>query len=217
MPHFLVVDDHTAVREGLRKVLEAEFPAASVCCAESSEVGLDCLGACACDVIVLDIALRGKDGLAAIRDFKARRPNVKVLVHTMHAESEFGVRALRAGAEGFVTKDAPVAEILRAAHLLLDGRRYVSQSLAELLAGALSSKSDPHAIESLSDREFEILRLITAGYTPTRIAESLSLSIKTVSTYRSRMLEKLDLKTTAELIRFGVEHRLTGPSAAKAA
>ena len=140
---------------------------------------------------------------------KDRSPDTKVLVHTMHPEDQFGVRALRGGADGYITKDAPVSEIIFAVRKLLQGGRYVSPGLAEVLAGALAANTD-RSIESLSDREFQVLRAITTGKTPTDIAEELQLSIKTVSTYRARILEKLDLRTTADLIRFGLEQHLDG-------
>jgi DNA-binding NarL/FixJ family response regulator len=126
----------------------------------------------------------------------------------MHPEDQFGVRAIRAGAEGYVTKDAPAKDLLNAVRKITAGGRYVTPLLAELMASALSTASPDQSVDALSDRELQILRMITVGRSPGDIATELQLSIKTVSTYRSRLLEKLQLKTTADLIRFGLQNGL---------
>lgn len=207
MGPFLVVDDHSMVREGLGRMLATEFPGTLIRYAASRQETLDAIAEKFFLLVVLDITMPGGNGLGLIPEIKDRSPRTRILVHTMHPEDPFGYQALRAGADGFITKDAPVDQILVAVRKILKGGRYVSAALAEVLAGALATGVGAGA-ESLSDREFQILRLITSGKTPTEIAEELNLSVKTVSTYRTRILEKLHLRTTAEMIRFGIKHDL---------
>jgi DNA-binding NarL/FixJ family response regulator len=198
------------VREGLGRMLATEFPGAVVRFASSRKETLDAVNQKFFLLAVLDLSMPGGNGLGLIPEIKDRSPRTRILVHTMHPEDPFGYQALRSGADGFITKDAPVDAILLAVRKILKGGRYVSPALAELLAGALASRPETGA-ESLSDREFQILRMITMGKTPTEIADELELSVKTVSTYRARILEKLHLRTTAELIRFGLKQNLDGP------
>lgn len=156
------------------------------------------------------LSLTGRDGFELLRELKDRSPHSRILIHTMHTEEQFGVRALRAGADGFVTKDRPVEELLNAIRRVHGGKRYISPNLAERLADAVTRGGEGNAQpDSLSDREHQILRMIVSGKSPTDIANELHLSIKTISTYRARMLEKLNLQTTADLIRFGLEHGMT--------
>ncbi len=153
--------------------------------------------------------LPGQDGIGLIRQFKDQNPWVRVLIHTMHPEDQLGIRSLRAGVDGYLTKDRPVAELFDAVARLREGRRYISTSLGERLAHYVTSKAEGRdGVDLLSDREYQILRLLTAGKSPTQIADELTLSIKTISTYRSKILEKLDLATTADLIRFGISHNV---------
>jgi DNA-binding NarL/FixJ family response regulator len=209
MGPFLVVDDHSMVREGLGRMLIAEFPGSVVRYAASVQAALDAVTDKFFLLAVVDISMPGGSGLGLIPDIKDRSPRTRILVHTMHPEDPFGYQALRSGADGFITKDAPVDQILLAVRKILQGGRFVSPALAEVLASALASGAG--GAESLSDREFQILRLITSGKTPTEIAENLGLSVKTISTYRTRILEKLRLRTTADMIRFGIQHNLDGP------
>ena len=211
MGPFLVVDDHSIVREGLGRLLAAEFPGAVIDYAATRQEALAAIDGKFHLLTVLDISMPGGSGLGLIREIKDRSPRTRVLIHTMHPEDQFGVRAIRIGADGFITKDAPVTQILLAVHKILDGGRYLSPALAEIAAGALVTGS-ASGLDSLSDREFQILRSITSGKSLTEIARDLDLSAKTVSTYRARILEKLGLRTTADLIRFGLEHQLNGGS-----
>ena len=191
-------------------MLASEFPGSVVRYAASRQAAIDAITDKFFLLAIVDISMPDGNGLALIPEIKDRSPRTRILVHTMHPEDPFGYQALRSGADGFITKDAPVDQILQAVRKILQGGRFVSAALAEVLAGALSGGVGGGS-ESLSDREFQILRMITAGKTPTGIAEDLGLSIKTVSTYRTRILEKLHLRTTAEMIRFGIKHNLDGP------
>ncbi|MEQ1884845.1 MAG: response regulator transcription factor [Bryobacteraceae bacterium] len=209
MSSLLIVDDHTIVREGLGRMLGSELPECTIGYASTAQEALTAIETKSWSLAVLDISLPGGDGLELIRTVKDRSASTRILVHTMHPEDQFGVRSLRAGADGYITKDASVNDIILAVRRILAGGRYVSPALAEVLAGTVAANSD-RGLASLSDREFQVLRSITAGKTPTDIADELLLSIKTVSTYRARVLEKLDLRTTADLIRFGLENHLDG-------
>jgi two-component system, NarL family, invasion response regulator UvrY len=208
---FLVVDDHSMVREGLGRLLALEFPGSVIRYAASEQAALAAVTGKFFLLAVIDISMPNGNGLALIPEIKGRSPRTRILVHTMHPEDPFGYQALRCGADGFITKDAPVDQILQAVRKILQGGRFVSPALAEVLADGLSG-SIAGGAASLSDREFQILRNITSGKTPTEIAEDLGLSIKTVSTYRTRILEKLHLRTTAEMIRFGIQHNFDGPA-----
>ncbi len=206
MGPFLIVDDHSAVREGLGRILGAEFPGVTLHYAATPQEALAALDAKSYAFAILDVSMAGGDGLSLIREIKGRSPRTRILIHTMHPEDQFGLRALRAGADGFVTKDTPVTRILAAVRKIIQGGRSFSPAVAELLVASGGGPS--HGLESLSDREFQILRLYASGQTAGEIAEALHLSVKTVSSHRARILEKLDLRTTAELIRFGLEHKL---------
>jgi two-component system, NarL family, invasion response regulator UvrY len=205
---FLVVDDHPMVREGVERLLAAEFPGAAIATASLESEALAFLDDGQPAVVILDLNLPAREGLDVLRTIKDRNPACAVLIHTMYHESQFGVRSLRAGAAGYLTKDQPVAEFLTAVKRLLGGKRYISPALVELLAESFAGAASNDHLELLSDREHQVLRRLAAGETITAIAQQMNLSVKTVSTYRARVLEKLHLKTTAALIRFGIEHEL---------
>jgi two-component system invasion response regulator UvrY len=206
---FLIVDDHAMIREGLRRTLEVEFPGADIAVAATAAEAQAAVEPLISQIVILDLSLTGRDGFELLRDIKERSSQARVLIHTMHTEEQFGVRALRAGADGYLTKDRPVEELLTALRRLHAGKRYISDNLAERLADVVTRGGEAVAPQdTLSDREHQILRMIVSGKSPTEIANELSLSIKTISTYRARMLEKLDLHTTADLIRFGLERNL---------
>jgi two-component system invasion response regulator UvrY len=205
---FLIVDDHPMVREGIERLLAAEFPGAAIATASMESEALAFLDAGQPAVVILDLNLPARDGLDVLRNIKDRNPAGVVLIHSMYHESQFGVRALRAGAAGYLTKDQPVAEFLTAVKRLLGGKRYISPALVELLAESFAGAASSDHLELLSDLEHQVLRRLAAGDTVTAIAQQMNLSVKTVSTYRARVLEKLQLKTTAALIRFGIEHEL---------
>lgn len=204
----LLVDDHFAIREGLSLMLSAAFPGSHFGEAANAAQALDQVTLRRWDLAVLDLNLPGRGGLDLIRELKDAAPLMGVLVYTVHPGEQFGVRALRAGADGYVTKDQPAADVIEAIRRIREGKRYIGPGLAESLARVVSGQSDAPTLDLLSDRELQILRSLAAGLTPTTIAGSLNLSVKTVSTYRGRLLHKLGLNSTADLIRYALQHDL---------
>jgi DNA-binding NarL/FixJ family response regulator len=209
----LVADDHPLVRQGLRRVV-ADSPdivvVGEAATADEMLVQVDRLGP---DLVVLDVSMPGPGLLEALRTLRARHPAVRTLVLSVHPEEQYAVRALKAGAAGYLTKDQAPLELLAAIRRVYRGGRYVSEALGEKLALGLGPDTATAPHEQLSDREFEVLRLLGAGSSVSDIARRLSLSPKTVSTYRTRILAKLRVKSTAELIRYAVEHDLVGSPA----
>lgn len=198
-----------AVREGLLRILSHEFPNAQCHPAEDSAQILELASAKEFDLLILDLSLPGRGGLDVIKRVKEISPATAILIYTVHPDDEFGVRALRAGADGYVTKDRPVEELLTAIGRVSEGKRYLSEALTERMANLVLNPSAAPPHESLSDRELQILQMLGAGLTPSVIANRLNLSIKTVSTYRTRLLGKLDLQTTGELIRYAIENKIS--------
>ena len=204
----LAVDDHQIVREGVRRLLE-ESPDIRVTAEATS--GADALSQLAkhpADVVLLDVAMPDTSFVETLRALRERFPRTRVIVLTGHAEEEYAVRALKAGASGYVTKEHSSLELIAAIRKAHGGGTYVSAALAERLAEAVGGHSDGPGHDALSDREHEVLRLLGKGESVKEIAAFLKLSSKTVSTYRTRLLEKLGLKTTADLIRYAVEHHM---------
>ena len=208
-PHrILIADDHAVVRRGVRELLAEEFPRAIFGEAATAQAALELAWKEPWDLIVLDITMPGRSGLDILADLRAARPKTPVLVQSMHAEEHFAVRVFKSGAAGYITKDSLTDELARAAHRLLAGGRYVSASLAEKLAGVLAAGAERPAHELLSDREFKVLRSLAAGHAVKEIGAELSLSAKTVSTYRTRILEKLGAKTNQDLTRYALREGL---------
>jgi len=204
----LVADDHAIVRRGLIELLRDAFPGARFGEAESAPEAVAAGRGGEWDLVVLDISLPGRSGLDALKDLKAARPALPVLILSMHPEEQFAIRALRAGAAGYVTKQSAPEELVGAVRKVLRGGRYVSAALAERLAMEVGGRTEGAPHESLSDREYQVLRLIASGLTLTAIAEQLSLSVQTVSTYRTRLLEKMGMTTNAELASYARLHGL---------
>jgi DNA-binding NarL/FixJ family response regulator len=203
----LVVDDHAVVRRGLRQIL-ADEPDVEVYEATDTHEAMGLARARALDLVVLDLDLPGKNGLDLLKELKEERPRLPVLILSIHTEDQFALRTLKAGASGFLSKDAAPEDLVTAVRKILRGGKYVSERVAEKLLSRLAEPADAAAHDSLSDREFQILRLFGAGKTVREIAEDLSLSVPTISTYRARVLEKLGMKTTAELVRYAILNRL---------
>jgi DNA-binding NarL/FixJ family response regulator len=202
-PHrVLIVDDHPIVREGLRALISQQTDLEV--CGEAESVGeaMDLVDSTQPDIAVIDISLKGSDGLELIRRIKERHGSVRMLVSSMHDESMYARRSLRAGAMGFVSKENAGRQIIDAIRRVLDGRIYLSQEMSEQLISRMLERGDkpgPSSVESLSDREFEVYRWIGHGLTTREIADRLHLSVKTVETYRQRIRQKLDLRNGAEL------------------
>jgi two-component system, NarL family, invasion response regulator UvrY len=203
----LLVDDHAVVREGLKRILDNE-PGMHV----AGEAG-DSIDAMQLvrtehyDVVLLDISLPGKNGLDILKSIKATKPHTRVLILSMFPEDQYAIRVLRAGASGYLAKESAPRELVNAIRKVASGGTYVSQALAERLAGELAQPNEsPH--ETLSDREFAVLRMIASGKSPTQIADELQLSVKTISTYRARILVKMNLQNNAELTHYALKNNL---------
>lgn len=209
MIRVLVVDDHAVVRRGVVQIV-AEAP--DMRCTGEAGTGREALQLARendYDVVVLDIRLPDGSGLDILKQLHALKPGMPVLMLSMYPEQQYATRAFKAGAAGYLTKDGVPGELIEALRKVARGERYVSQSLAEALTAQLGSHAGQEPHETLSDREEQVMRLLAAGKTVTQIAQELSLSVKTVSTYRTRILEKLGLTTTAELMRYAMERGLT--------
>jgi two-component system invasion response regulator UvrY len=203
-----VVDDHAIVRSGLRQVLDECPETVLVGEAGSGAEALEALRRLACDIVIIDISLPDRNGLELLKQVKAEHPRVAVLILTMHAEEPYAIRALKAGAAGYLTKDGSTDELLAAIRKAAAGGRYLTSSLAERLALNISEEHQAPPHERLSDREFQVLCLMAAGKSLTEIALELGVSVKTVSTHRARTLEKMHLRNNAELIHYAVRHGL---------
>lgn len=203
----LICDDHPIVRKGLREILEQEG-AVTIGEAASAQEALDLARKHPWDTVVLDITMPGRSGLELLKQLKQERPNLPVLVLSMHPADQYAVRVLRAGASGYLTKESAPEELLTAVRRVVRRGRYISPSVGETLAADLGRPAEELPHHGLSDREFEIMRLLASGKRVSQIAEDLHLSVKTVSTYRARILQKLKLRTTAEIMRYAIKHGL---------
>jgi two-component system invasion response regulator UvrY len=205
----LLTDDHAVVRHGLKQILADEFKKATFGEARNAQEALNKVWKETWDVVILDITMPGRSGLEVLREIKKSKPKLPVLVLSMHPEGQFAVRVLKRGASGYMTKESAPEELVGAIKKVLAGGRYVSNSLAEKLANYLSGgETQKPPQEKLSDREFQVLRLIASGKIVSEIAKELSLSVKTISTYRSRILEKMGMKNNAELMHYAMQHQL---------
>jgi len=203
-----LVDDHPIVRRGLKDTLSAETDIVVVGEAARSEEVLAALSASPCDVVLLDISLPGRGGLDVLKDIRRSFPDVRVLVVSTHDESQYAVRAMRAGAAGYLSKNGAPEELVHAVRSVFHTGRYITEPVGAALADfALDDRKGPRH-ELLSDREHEVLRLLVAGRTVSDIASDLFLSVKTISTYRTRLMEKLGVRNTADLVRYAIEHQL---------
>jgi two-component system invasion response regulator UvrY len=198
----LIVDDHPIVRQGLRQTLADAAQIGEIVDAATPQEALDLVGQREWDAVILDIGLPGRGGLDVLKDIKRQVPGLPVLILSMHSEDQYAVRALRAGAAGYLTKEAAPKNLVDAIRRVVAGGRYISPELAERLATELTVDAGKPLHASLSDREFDVLRAIASGQTVGEIADRLSLSVKTVSTYRTRILEKMRLKNNAEMMHY---------------
>jgi two-component system invasion response regulator UvrY len=208
MLRILVADDHEIVRQGLKQVLNAEGDLEVIGEASNHAEVMQLVRRVACDVLILDIAMPGRNGIDTLKQIRSEQPKLPVLVLSMYPEDQYAFRALKAGASGYLTKQAAADQIVTAIRTISRGRRYITPELAEQLARAFDQDPDTPPHELLSDREFQTLRLIAAGRTLQQIGDALALSPKTVSVYRARVLAKLKMTTNAELTRYALERGL---------
>ncbi|MFI5180976.1 MAG: response regulator [Thermoanaerobaculia bacterium] len=210
MTRILLADDHALFRQGLERVLAEGFPGAIFGHAGEIAQAMQRVREESWDVVILDISFAGRSGLDLLKEIKQTRPKLPVLVLSMHPEKQFAVRALKAGAAGYVTKKVVSEELLSAVRRVLGGGRWVTQEVADRLAAEIGIPADKLPHDLLSDREFQVFRLLAGGVTVKAIAEELAISVQTVSTYRARILEKMRLETNADLTQYALHHRLIG-------
>lgn len=206
----LIADDHAIFREGLKHILE-EHP--DIVVADEAANGwevLDKVWKRDFDIVLLDISMPGMPAIDVLKRLKAEKPRLPVLILSMYPEDQYAVRFIRAGASGYLTKESAPDELITAIRRITSGRKYITSSLAERLADEIEPDAGKPLHDTLSDREYEVFRLIASGKTVTEIADALSLSVKTISTYRSRILEKMRMKTNAELMHYVLKHGLLG-------
>jgi two-component system, NarL family, invasion response regulator UvrY len=208
MRRILVVDDHDVVRDGVKRIFEEQPGTTAFGDASTAPEALQLISEHDWDIVVLDLSLGGRSGLDLLKELKHLRPRIPVLILSMHSEEQYARRAFKAGAAGYITKDSSRAELSKAIDKVITGGKYVSSVLAEKLVTYLEKDADAAAHDSLSDREFQVMHLIASGKTVSEIADLLTLSDKTISTYRARILEKMAMKTNAELTRYVIENRL---------
>jgi two-component system invasion response regulator UvrY len=204
----LIADDHPVVRRGLRRILEDEAGMEIVGEAQNAQEALDLVGDKKCDVLVLDIEMPGRSGLDVLKELKKRQPKLPVLVLSIHPAEQFAVRVLKAGGVGYLTKESAPEELIKAIRAVQGGGKYISASVAEELANELERPAGKAPHETLSDREFEVLQMVASGKTVSQIAKELSFSVKTISTYRARVLAKMGMKTNAELTHYAIENKI---------
>jgi DNA-binding NarL/FixJ family response regulator len=206
----LIADDHAVVRDGLRHILQGAsgFEVAGEACDGPTTIAL--VRSTPAQVLVLDLSMPGRHGVELIRQIKDELPELRILVLTMHAEQQYAVRAFKAGASGYLTKESASAELVGAVTKIAAGGVYVSLAMAERFAQSLNQPAEALPHQRLSDREFDVFRRIAAGQTITEIAQELCVSSKTVSTYKTRILEKMQMPHEAALVRYAMRHQLFG-------
>jgi DNA-binding NarL/FixJ family response regulator len=208
----LVADDHAIVRDGLRRILESTDDLVVAAEATNGFEVIERVRAGGFDLVLLDLSMPGKSGMELIRQVKAEAPKLPVLVLTMHEEEQYAVRAIRAGASGYLTKECASGQLVAAIRKVAAGRLFISPGVAEQLALEIMPSPDELPHRSLSDREFEIFELLVAGRSVTDIGEQLHLSVKTVSTHKTRIMEKMALDNSAALVRYALENKLLDES-----
>src|ERR1051325_1874261 len=204
----LIVDDHFIVRQGLKQVLKEHFKHAEFGDASNGREALQMVWQAPWDVVLLDISMPGRGGLDALKDLKQARPELPVIILSMHSEDQFAIRVLKLGACAYIRKDSAGQELVTGVEAALRGGRYITPSLAEKLANHLQEDRKGPVHEELSDREYQVMCMLAAGKTVKEVAGGLCLSVKTVSTYRKRVIEKMGLKNNSQIMRYAVRHGL---------
>ncbi len=208
MLKILIADDHPIVRQGLKQILSEEPDIGVVGEAQNSQEVLELVRKQDWDIVILDITMPGRGGLDVLKELKHERPKLPILMLSVHPEDQYAVRALKAHASGYMTKDSAPEELVKAIRKILRGGKYISSTLAEKLAFDLETETEKPLHETLSDRESQVMLMIASGKTISQIAEELSLSGKTIGTYRTRILEKMKMKTNAELTHYVIKNNL---------
>ncbi|MGQ0739964.1 MAG: response regulator [Bacteroidota bacterium] len=208
MVRILIADDHAIVRKGLKQLLLEEYPTAGIGEAENAGQLITEVLAKEWDVVICDLSMPGRSGLDALQQIRQSRPGLPVLIMSMHPEDQYALRVLKAGASGFLGKDSIHEELIKAIQTVLKGRKFITPSIAERLAEVFNNEGDRPLHELLSNREFDVFKLLASGKSVSEIASQLSLSVTTVSTYRARILEKMHMRSNAELTRYGIEKGL---------
>ena len=208
MLRILIADDHAIIRKGLKQILLEEYPSATIEEVNDAEAAINKTITNEWDILICDLSMPGRSGLDVLQHVKQNLLKLPVLILSIHPEEQYAIRALRAGAAGYLSKDAATEELVKAVQRILQGRKYISSSLAEIMASELDQDTSKPPHELLSDREFHVFKLIADGKSVSEIAEQLSLSITTVSTYRSRILEKMEIKTNADMTRYALENKI---------
>ncbi len=208
MIRVVIADDHTIVREGLKQLLLADPDFAVVGEARDGQDAINCVRELDFDVLLLDMSMPKKSGIELIKQIKSEKPKLRILVLTMHEEQQYAIRAIKSGAAGYLTKESAPAQLILALHKVASGGAFISAAVAEQLAlGAMpQAEGLPHT--TLSDREYQVYQLLVAGKAVSEIAEQLNLSVKTVSTHKARLMEKMGMTNQAELIRYAIAHQL---------
>ena len=205
----LIADDHAVIRRGLKQILLDEYPSAIIEEAGDAEAAIKKSITSNWDVIISDLSMPGRSGLDLVQHIKQNFPKLPVLILSIHPEEQYAIRALKAGAAGYLNKEAAPEELVMAVQRVLQGRKYISASIAEKMADELDKEKTNKALhELLSDRELDVFKLIAGGTSVTDISEKLSLSITTVSTYRTRIMSKMNMKSNADLTRYALENNL---------
>ena len=204
----IIADDHSIVRKGLKQILLEEYPFAEVAEASNAEELINLTMSNGWDVVITDLSMPGRSGLDALRQIREAFPKLPVLVLSMHPEDQYAIRVLKAGASGYLNKDTAQDELVQAMRKVLVGKKYISTKVAEQMADAIEGNNEMALHELLSDREFDVLKMLASGKSVSEIAVSLSLSSTTVSTYRARIMEKMKMKSNADLTRYALENKL---------
>jgi DNA-binding NarL/FixJ family response regulator len=208
MIKILIADDHPIVRKGLKQILSEESDMGVFGEAQNSQELLELVRKQDWDIVILDITMPGRGGIDVLKELKHQYPKLPFLILSMHPEDQYAVRALKAGAGGYLTKESAQEELIKAIRKVVRGGKYISSTLAEKLAFDLETETEKPLHETLSDREHQVLLMIASGKTVSEIAEELSLSVKTIDTYRARILEKMKMKTNAELTYYAIKNEL---------
>lgn len=208
MINILIADDHSVVRKGIKQILSEESDLQVLGEASNNDEIISQLNDKNWDLIILDITMPGKSGLDSIIEIKQKKPEIKILILSMHPEEEIAISAIKNGADGYLNKESVPGELLRAIRKVVSGGKYISNTLAESMILSLQSDPAKKPHETLSEREFQVLCMLASGSTLTEIAGKLDLSIKTISTYRTRILEKMNLKSNVDITHYAIKNKL---------